>query len=346
MVIPTVTGFNVLSVSHAHITPKDRPRAHFARRGVALLTVALLAQTACVKGGMAQLASPAALQDMHTILRDLDLPHQLGSLVQEVLDVGRKNLDDDAWDALLQETAVAVVAEAMPIARGDIGDPSRTLQRHLIDVVRDRLRHLAAEPGPHDPTDTADALAKAIVDALGPSVSPDRRADLIAEIARGHSSTLDGAVAGPDPFTRLLGRNLALGFMDGINAYDPEPIHRFLATERTAFAVGAQASLAWWKISFWVAAGAAGVALIGISVQLWRDVHMRRRNTKTLRLLAGALKAREADPALRDILATIADPSDPDAALHLREFYDQHPDLRLNLRKDPPRHEVAPQEST
>ncbi len=311
-----------------------------------LLAAALLAQTACVKGGIDQLASPAALHDVRTILSDVDLSHRLGGMVQEVLDVGRRNLDDDAWDALLQQSAIAVVAEAMPIARGDIGDPSRTLQRHLIDVVRDTLRGLAAEPGPHDPKDTANALALALVDALGPSVASDRRDALTAELARGHSATLDGAVDGPDPFTRLLGRNLALGFLDGVNAYDPEPIHRFLATERTAFAVGAQASLQWWKVSFWVACAAAGIALIGISVQLWRNVHLRRRNTKTLRLLAGALKARESDPSLRDMLATIADPSDPDAARHLREFYDQHPDLRLNLRRDPPSHAVASQEST
>lgn len=314
--------------------------------GVALVAAALGAQVACVKGGIDQLASPAALHDMHTILNDLDIKHQLGAVVQEVLDVGRRNLDDDAWDALLQESAVAVVAEAMPIVRADIGDPSRTVQRHLIDVVRDTLRSLAAEQGPHEPADTAAALAKAIVDALGPAVDANRRDAVVADLIRGHSSALDGAVAGPDPFTRLLGRNLALGFLDGINAYDPEPIHRFLAQERTAFAVGAQDSLRWWKISFWIAAGAAGVGMAGISLQLWRNVHLRRRNTKTLRLLAGALKTREADPALRDMLATIADPSDPDAALHLREFYDQHPDLRLNLRRDPPSHPVASQEST
>jgi hypothetical protein len=87
----------------------------------------------------------------------------------------------------------------------------------------------------------------------------------------------------------------------------------FFAEQRLALSDAAVVSSSWWQTAFWVAlsAAAAGLlALAGLAALLWRDVQLRRRNTRTLRFLAGALKARESDPAVREMLSSIADPTD------------------------------------
>jgi hypothetical protein len=214
------------------------------------------------------------------------------------------------------------------------------MRTRLVSEVGEAIRAINAQARLHDRAAVASAIAQVIVTSLQEIILEPERPALLDALIQTHSEATNTAIEGLDPFARVMSRNMALGFMDAAATVDRAPMAAFFAEQRTVLSDAAVVSSTWWQTAFWVALSAAGVgllALAGLAGLLWRDVQLRRRNTRTLRFLAGALKARESDPAVRDMLSSIADPTDPSAASHLRDFYDEHPELRLHVRVDPDR---------
>lgn len=303
-----------------------------ARIGALGLLIAV--QTACIKGSLDQLASPAAVEDMRTILAKMDLPGNVGALVQEVLNVGRANLDDDAWELLLEQASIAVMEDAAVRVTAHGGELSPAARGRMVNDVRAALMKLARSPSPHDPEVTSAVLAAAILESAGDAVPKDQREALEGELTATNGDGLTRIVAGPAPFVRTLARNFTLGIVDGLAEMDPAPIHRFLEEERAAFGESTEDSLRWFGVSFWTASAALGAGLLVVGIMFWQNLRIRRRNTRTLRFLASVLKSREDDPSMRELLNAVSDPQDPDAARNLSEFYQRHPHLRATPRAD------------
>jgi hypothetical protein len=306
----------------------------FKASALAFVALGFATQTACIKPSMNQLASPASVEDMRTIMHELDLDRELARLVQAVLDVGYRNVDDTEWEALLLEASVEVLGQATPVIAAHGIELTPVAQARIFDGVREALRTASAEAPPHDEALVGAAMVEAVIVGLGELAPEAGRDALRAELGAATGLELGALLDGRKPFARVLTRSVVLGMVDAAATYDPEPIHRFLAEERRAFSSAAADSLEWWRVSFWVAAAGLGAALLALLVLLRRHVLIRRKNERTLRFLAGAIKARESDPAMRELLTTIADPDDPDAIENLNEFYADHPDLRVRARRE------------
>lgn len=326
-------------MTHPADPPRSALRGGFRAASLAWVVWGFATQTACVKSSMNQLASPASTEDMRTIMHELDLDRELQRLVQAVLDVGYRNVDDTEWEALLLEASVQVLGQATPVVSAHGIELTPMAAARIVDGVRAALRAASAGAPPHDEAVLGAALVEAVIVGLGdlaPEAGRDAlRADLGAVTGVERGVLLDGRKV----FARVLTRSVVLGVVDAMAEYDPEPVHRFLAEERRAFSSAAADSLEWWRVSFWVASAALGTTLLALLLLLRRHVLIRRKDERTLRFLAGAIKARESDPAMRELLTTIADPDDPDAIKHLSDFYADHPDLRVR-----PRRELAPKE--
>lgn len=319
---------------HERVTAKPDTLARTTRGWMRLVLVAscLVGNTACVAGALDQLAKPAATQDMSTVLRELRIGHELGKVVQEVLDVVDANLVDDHWQDEVDASAARIVDAAATVLAQHGRDASVAERAAMFLAVRDTLRAQALTAGPHDLAAVRADVAKALGETLDKDLDASVRTSVTAAIAGASDVPLDPALTGPAPFTRLLSRNVTLGMLDGLETMDAEPLHRFLHDERIAFGDATEDSIAWWQFSFWLASAAALAGLLALGMMIRRDVGLRRRNAHTLRFLAGALKARESDPAMRDLLTAIADPRDPAAAANLTQFYEEHPDMRIDIR--------------
>ncbi len=293
---------------------------------IVAILVGLGLQIACVSGGMHQLASPRSVQDMQTILDDLAVHEQVGRVVQEVVDVAGRNVPADTlWVDRVNIESRNMTVRALPAlaARGIVPTPDD--EDRMRAAVHRALSRLAAEVPPPSDHRVRTVLAQALATGVGEPLHFDLIDVLHEELATQPEPAIATVIAGPVPFARVMGREFALGLVDGLSSADPAIFHRFLATERSAFGNSTEATLQGWSVSFWWTITALLFAGLVVAFLVRRDILLHRKNALTLRFLAGTLRAREADPAMRELLSALADPADPRAGRHLQDFAEDRP---------------------
>ncbi len=298
-----------------------------AHAKVAAVFLTLAMQLGCVSGGMNQLASPGSIEDMQTILSELALDERVGQMVQEVVDVAGRNLPDDTlWIDRVNIESRNMTVRALPAlaARGIVLTPDE--EDRVRAAVHRTLTRLAVEVPPPSDHRVRTALALALATGVGEPLHFDLVDALEKELAAQPDAGVATVIAGRVPFARVMGREFAMGLVDGLSTADPAIFHRFLATERSAFGNSTEATLQGWSVSFWWSVTALLFGGLVVAFLVRRDILLHRKNARTLRFLAGTLRAREADPAMRELLSALADPADPRAGRHLQDYADDRPD--------------------